>query len=567
MKFRLIARHLGLLLLVLGGCMLVATLAELLGFGRDGPNVEPVAEAFGAGLATCASLGGGLLFLGRRTATQRQARAAARSRGERYAGPQLTRRDAMAMVAAGWVLGAGVAALPFFSWAWLHTDEVVPAVSAGPDAPAPEEAAGTPVTPAGKVVQAAGFDHPFRSFAACYFEAMSGMTTTGASVLGTAPHDIESLPSGLLLWRSLIQWLGGLGIVVLFVAVLPLLGVGGKTLVQFETTGPVKQGVRPRIADAARELWLIYLGLSAACCGLLVWPGGLSLFDAVNHTFTALATGGFSTRNASAGAYDSVPVDLVLVLFMLLAGVNFGLYHQAINGRWRAVLQDAELRTYLLIVLAATLVIAAMLVGSELTLTTGQPREAGVLESLRHSLFQVVSVMTTTGYATADFDQWGFVPKAILVGLMFVGGCASSTGGGIKVVRILTVFKVFGATLEKVYRPTVVRTVKIGGAPLSEGVKESVLIFVLTMIGLFVAGALVLRLLEPDQLTVVGAATASAATLMNIGPGLQAVGPMNNFGFFGSDSLIVMSLLMALGRLEVFALLVVLTPRFWRNTT
>ena len=155
-------------------------------------------------------------------------------------------------------------------------------------------AEGQPLNPEGKVVQVAGFDHPFRNFAACYFEAMSGMTTTGASVLGTAPHDIESLPAGLLLWRSLIQWLGGLGIVVLFVAVLPLLGVGGKTLVQFETTGPVKQGVKPRISDAARELWIIYLGLTAACCVLLMWPGGMNLFDAVNHTFTAMATGGFS---------------------------------------------------------------------------------------------------------------------------------------------------------------------------------------------------------------------------------------------------------------------------------
>ena len=644
MKFRLIARNLGLLLLVLCACMALATVVELVGFGSDAGDKEPVAEAFGAGLATSLLLGGGLLYLGRYTPAQRENREEARKRKERWAGPQLTRRDAMLMVATGWVLGAGVAALPFFSWAWLHPVEVahlvdaVPAAEAEsgadvdgaevetgparrdrveapplevlrpegdadpapaadgpprptaapeaapeapPEAPAPVPAelveeveeqtplrvdpAGRPVNPEGKVVQAAGFDHPFRNFAACYFEAMSGMTTTGASVLGTAPHDIESLPAGLLLWRSLIQWLGGLGIVVLFVAVLPLLGVGGKTLVQFETTGPVKQGVKPRISDAARELWTIYLGLSVSCCALLVWPGGMSFFDAVNHTFTTLATGGFSTRNASAGAYDSVAVDLVLVLFMVLAGVNFGLYHQALHRRWRTIWRDAELRTYLGIIAVATLVIAGFLVGTELTLTTGQTRVAGVFESVRQALFQVVSVMTTTGFSTADFDRWGFLPEFLLVLVMFVGGCASSTGGGIKVVRILTLFKIFAAGLERVYRPTVVRTVKIGGAAITDEVKQGVMMFTLTMIGLFVLGAVVLKVLEPQALDVTSAATASAATLFNIGPGLGAVGPVNNFGFFGTDSLLVMSLLMALGRLEVFALLVVVTPRFWRS--
>ena len=371
--------------------------------------------------------------------------------------------------------------------------------SSTPAAPGRVNAEGKPLNAEGKVVQAAGFDHPFRNFAACYFEAMSGMTTTGASVLGTAPHDIESLPAGLLLWRSLIQWLGGLGIVVLFVAVLPLLGVGGKTLVQFETTGPVKQGVKPRISDAARELWIIYLGLTAACCVLLMGPGGMNLFDAVNHTFTAMATGGFSTRNASAGAYDSVPVDLILVLFMLLAGVNFKLYHQVIHRRWRTVWKDAELRTYLGIVAVVSLVIAACILGTETTLTTGETRVAGVGESLRQSVFQVVSVMTTTGYATSDYDRWGFFPEFLLVAVMFVGGCAGSTGGGIKVVRILTVFKIFAADLEKVYRPTVVRTVKIGGSAITDSVRGGVMMFVLTMIGLFVIGGVVLRMLEPGK--------------------------------------------------------------------
>ena len=593
MKLRLIARNLGLLMLVLCGCMAAATAAELVGFGpHEGAN-EPVAEAFGAGLLTSLGLGGGLLFLGRRTPGEREARAAAKRRGERWAGPQLTRRDALAMVAAGWVLGAGVAALPFFSWAWLHPVGAV-AEAAGPVAsaasgadgaaaetgpaleevtdppPAGPESPGSPGAASGEAAPAsrrpvAGFDHPFRGFAACYFEAMSGMTTTGASVLGTAPHDIESLPAGLLLWRSLIQWLGGLGIVVLFVAVLPLLGVGGKTLIRFEATGPVKQGVKPRISDAARGLWFVYLGLSAACCALLLWPGGMSLFDAVNHTLTTMATGGFSTRNASAGAYDSVAVDAVLVVFMALAGVSFGLHHQALRGRWWVVCRDAELRAYVGIIAAATLVIAAFLVGTELTLTTGQTREAGVFESLRQALFQVVSVMTTTGFATADFDRWGFVPGFVLVLVMFVGGCAGSTGGGIKVVRVVTLWKVFAAELERVYRPTVVRAVRIGGAPLTDEVRQGVMVFTLTMIGLFVLGAVALRVLEPEALDVTSAATASAATLLNIGPGLGAVGPVNNFGFFGADSLLVMSLLMALGRLEVFALLVVLTPRFWRD--
>lgn len=518
MNYSMIARQLGLLLMVLGVCMGAVTVAEVLGFGHDDfGHTEPVAQAFFVGLAVNLGLGGALWFFGRKRNGVHDV---------------LGRRDAMLLVALSWIIGAATAAIPFNAWVWLSSNPEVGG-------------------------------HPFGDYINCYFESMSGLTTTGASILNDAPYDIESLPAGLLLWRSAIQWFGGLGIVVLFVAVLPLVGVGGKKLVQFETTGPTKQGVRPRVKETARALWLIYLGLTI-CCALLLCVFGMSAFDAINHTFAALATGGFSTRNASVGAYNSWGIDGTLTLFMIFAGVNFGLYYQLLSRKWSDVWGDPELRWYLGIIVVGTLVIAGYLWGTTLTLTTGQQVHADALTALRQSAFQVASIQTTTGFATADFDRWAFAPKAILVTLMFVGGCAGSTGGGIKVIRIVSVVKIVFAEVERVFRPTVVRTVRFGGAVLDDTLREAVLVFTLIMLGLFFAGAVSLRLLEPG-LDFVSAATASAATLFNIGPGLHRVGPTHNFAFFSDGSKVIMSVLMALGRLEVFALLVLLTPRFWRG--
>ncbi len=443
---------------------------------------------------------------------------------------EIGRREAMLLVALSWLVGAGLSALPYRLWAAMETD-----------------------------VQK--YDLAFESSVNCYFEAMSGLTTTGSTVLS----DIASLPGSLLLWRSLTHWLGGLGIVVLFVAVLPLLGVGGKRLFRVEAPGPAAGGVRPRIQETARALWLIYLGLTVAEI-LSLRVLGLDWFDSVCHTFATLATGGFSTRNASVGEINSAAVDTVIIVFMMLAGVNFGLYYMALRGRWAAIKEDRELRAYLGIMVVASVVITACLTGFPVLTTTGQHAAEGLGETIRHSVFQVVAVQTTTGFCTADFNLWPFLPKAILVIVMFVGASGGSTGGGIKVVRCLIAFKVLLAEIEHVFRPKVVRTIRLGRSKVDAEMRQSSVAYVLIIVVLFLIGAVLLMLLEGgSEIDFVTAATASAATLNNIGPGLARVGAIENFGWFSDASKLVMSLLMALGRLEVFAIAVLFMPSFWRS--
>ena len=517
MNLRLVLRQLGLLLLVLGGCLGAVTGVEAAQW-EGGSLAEPRATlALGVSMVISGGLGGTLYLLCR---PRRELEHVAELPG---------RREALLLVALSWAVGGAVSAVPYFLWANL--------VAAG----------------------GATDGHPFESAVRCYFEAVSGLTTTGASVLS----DIEALPRGILLWRSLTQWLGGLGIVVLFVAVLPTLGVGGKKLFQAEAPGPTQPGVRPRIRDTARALWLIYLGLTVALT-LLLWSLGMTLFDAVCHTFTTLATGGFSNYNASVAHYDSAAIDLVVVLFMVFAGINFGLYYQVLRGRFKGVWKDPELRLYLGLLLGAGFVVAGAIYGTSFTTLGGKQVDAGAWEAIRYGLFQVASIHTSTGYATADFDQWAFLPQAVLVTLMFIGGSAGSTAGGIKVIRVLVVFRVLVAEIEKAFRPTVVRPIKVGKAAVSPELRQALLVYVLTVLALFGLGAVALMLLEPaGAIDFTTAATAAAATLNNIGPGLGMVGPTNNFGFFSEPSLAVMTVLMVLGRLEVYAVLALLLPRFW----
>jgi trk system potassium uptake protein TrkH len=521
MNYRQIIRLLGLLLLVLAGCMAAALAVEMLGVLGHSSAERMAAYALTWAAAITATIGGLAWYLGR---DEKQ--------------DHLNRRDALLLVSLGWLIGGALSALPYYAWAKLG----------GPIA--------MPDTPA----------HPFNSFIACYFEAMSGLSTTGATVLNTAPNDIESVPKGLLLWRAFTHWLGGLGIVVLFVAVLPIVGLGGKKLFHAESAGPRSPGVKPRIRDTARTLWLIYLTLTVVLA-LLYALAGMTWFDAVCHTFATLATGGFSTKNASMGAYYDMPlIDWITILFMLLAGVNFGLYYMIANGRWRDVLQDRELRLYLIIIASASAIIAAYIFHHTIVITDGTERQAGFVEAIRGSLFQVIAIMTTTGYATIDFDQWAFFPKAILLGLMFVGGCAGSTGGGIKVIRILIAAKVILAEFEKIFRPNVVKPIHVGRGTVDADAARSVLIYILSVVVIFYLGAVGLMILEPTgSLSFTSAATASIATLMNIGPGLQAVGAVQNYGFFTPASMLLMTLLMALGRLEIFVVLVLLNPRFWHD--
>jgi trk system potassium uptake protein TrkH len=383
--------------------------------------------------------------------------------------------------------------------------------------------------------------------------------------------DVESLPRSLLLWRAVLHWFGGLGIVVLFVAVLPSLGVAGKRLFRSEATGPSKQGVRPQIRDTARILWFIYCGITALeIVALLI--AGMDAFEAVCHSFATVATGGFSTRNASIAAYQSPSIEIIITLFMALSGVNFGLYDRLLRGQWRSVLRDPELRTYFAIMIAGigVLTLALLLQADRMEIVGGQPEPISIGSAIRHSAFTASSMQTTTGFATADFDYWPFLAKAALVFLMFVGGCAGSTASGFKVIRFWIVLKVLHREFEKVFRPQIVRPVRLGGAALDDDLRLATVSFVLFFIILFALGSVLIMAFEHaaahDGCTFTTASTASLATLSNVGPGLGLVGPSQNYGWFTTPSLMVMSLLMALGRLEIFAIIVLLMPRFWRGT-
>ena len=443
--------------------------------------------------------------------------------------PSFGRREALLLVAISWLLGAALAAAPFRMWTLLA------------EGPAP--------------------DHAFHGYVDCYFEAMSGLTTTGATVL----TKIHELPRSILLWRALTHWLGGLGIVVLFVAVLPGLGVGGKKLFRFEAPGPDPEGVRPHIRETARILWLIYLGLTVAEI-LALRVAGMDWFQSVCHTFATLATGGFSTSDTSIGGFHSVAIDTIIIFFMICAGVNFGVYYQVIRGRFRQLLFDAELHAYLGLILIAGAVVSICLIQHPIVTTDGRALDGHVGEAIQHGVFQAVSVQTTTGFCTADFNQWPFLAKGLMILLMFIGGSAGSTGGGLKVVRILICVKVLMAEIERVFRPYVVRPTRIGRVTIDDDLQRSTVAYVLGVIVVWVLGAGLLMLIEgPQEIDFGTAGTASVATLFNIGPGLGRVGAVEHYGWFTDASKVVMSLLMAIGRLEVFAIIVLFSPRFWRG--
>lgn len=381
------------------------------------------------------------------------------------------------------------------------------------------------------------------------FETMSGFTTTGSTIL----IEIEALPQSLLFWRSLTQWLGGMGIIVLSLAILPMLGVGGMQLFKAEVPGPTADRLKPRIQDTAKMLWGVYFILTMVET-LLLMVGGMSFFDALCHSFTTLATGGFSTQNSSIAAYDSSYIDGVITLFMILAGINFALHFQVLRGKAREFFRSEELRVYLGIILIATVIIMIFNWSGGIYLPFG--------ENLRYSIFQVSSIMTTTGFATADYELWLVLPQYILVLLMFIGGCAGSTGGGMKVARILLLFKHAQVQVFRLIHPRAIRLVKLGNHPVDKDVLQSILGFFALFIGVFVVGSL---LLAASGMDLVSAGGAVVACLSNIGPGLGTVGPVDNFAHvpdFGKSVLIVC---MLMGRLELFTVLVLFFPSFWHK--
>ena len=537
MNFRHVLRQLGLLLIVLALAMAVASGVEFFGLMEEKHSERMSFYALLTGTVISGLVGICLWLFGGSAVTE-----------------FINRRDALLLVALGWLVGAAMAALPYYAWAKLG----------GP--PGLTGAAVMRETTRAATGETGPPGHAFESYTACYFESMSGLTTTGATVLAGSPYDIEALPRGLLLWRALTHWLGGLGIVVLFVAVLPVVGMGGKKLFQVEAPGPKQQGVRPRIRETARVLWLIYLALTVAQF-TAYRLAGMPSFDSICHTFATLATGGFSTQNASIGQYHTSPlIDWITILFMILAGVNFGLYYQVVNRKFTNVFRDPELRLYLTIIGSVTLIVGLWTVGKTSVITTGDTYRPGLGNALRDGLFQVVSIQTTTGFATIDFNQWEFLPKALLVGLMFVGGCAGSTGGGCKVIRVLIAFKIIATEFERVFRPNVVKPVRVGGGVIDPDAARSVLIYLILIALLFAGGAMLLMVFESHgSIDFITSSTAALSCLMNVGPGLGMVGAVENYGFFNPASLMLLSILMALGRLEVFAILVLFLPRFWRD--
>ncbi len=431
---------------------------------------------------------------------------------------ELYRREATAMVGLGWFLSALAGALPFY------------------------------------------FADAFPTFIDCYFESMSGFTTTGSSVL----QNFDALPRSLHFWRCFTHFLGGMGIIVLFVALLPFLGGSGRSLLRSEVPGPVTETFTPHVKDTAVLLWKIYCSFVIAETLILMFCG-MGPFDAICHSFATLATGGFSTNGASIAGFNSVAVELTILFFMIAAGSNFSLFYIILRGNRRALLQDPEWRVYLGIIVCSTLAIAAMLVYHNTV--------DSIFTALRQSAFQVVSLMTTTGFATANFDQWPPATKSILVTLMFLGGCAGSTGGGIKIIRWVTLMKIGRQQIEQVYSPRTVRKLRMGNMVIEDRLQTSILSFFFLWMFIIFIGILAVALIEGPVRASEGSAgvklitivTSVITTLNNIGPGLGNVGPEENFAFFKPATKVLLTFFMVLGRLELYTILVLFVPKFWRQ--
>ncbi len=394
-----------------------------------------------------------------------------------------------------------------------------------------------------------------------FFETMSGYTTTGASII----DDIEVLPEGILFWRSLTHWIGGMGIIVLAIAILPLLGIGGMQLFAAEAPGPSADKLHPRITDTAKRLWLIYFGYTMAET-ILLKVAGMSFFDAINHSLATLSTGGFSTKNASLAHWNDQPlIQYIVIVFMFLAGSNFVLSYFAFKGKVQKVLRDEEFKYYAiftsLIVIAVALVIYYK---AEVPVSDYHPMVLGNAEhAFRHGLFQVVAVVTTTGFVSADFTAWTPFITVFFFGLMFAGGSAGSTAGGIKIMRHILIIKNGLLEFKRTLHPNAVIPVRFNNKTVTEHVVYNVIGFFVLYMLLFVIGALVLGFLGLDFETAIGGA---ASSLGNVGPAFGTLSPLNNFNSLPLLGKWWCGFLMLAGRLELFTVLILMTPYFWKRT-
>ena len=393
-------------------------------------------------------------------------------------------------------------------------------------------------------------DGVFTSPVDAIFESVSGFTTTGATVL----TEIEAAMSrSMHWWRIEMHWLGGMGIIVLFIAVLPSMGAGGKMLFRSEVPGPITDGLKPRIREASAALWQIYIALTLTQTAALMILGGLDLWNASAHAMSTVATGGFSTMNASVGGFDSAWVDWITSLFMFLGGVNFSLYFLGYQGRWSAALQDREFRVYLFIVLLTCLVVTLCIL----------PRHDGsLLRALRYGMFQTLAVITTTGFGTDDLDAYPNLARTLLFSLMFVGGCAGSTSGGVKIFRYVVMAKAAKIQLQRTFRPQVVVPLKVRGVAIDDDVVRGIFTFFIAFLFIFAIGSVLMSTMTPDLET---AMSATIACLGSVGPGLAEVGPTKSYAFLPDAAKLLLSSLMVFGRLELFTLLLLLTPSFWQR--
>ena len=395
-----------------------------------------------------------------------------------------------------------------------------------------------------------------------FFETLSGYSTTGSSIL----TDIESLPKGILFWRSATHWIGGMGIIVLTVAILPLLGIGGMQLFMAEAPGPSTDKLHPRISATAKRLWLIYVSLTLTEF-LLLRVAGMTWFDAINHAMATMSTGGFSTKNASLAHYNGMPmVQYIVIAFMLIAGTNFVLSYFALKGKIKKVFQSEEFKYYFFGILILSSLIAILILffqDPNLKSTINHPMVYGETESaIRHALFSVISVITTTGFVSADFTMWSFFATGIFFSLFFVGGSAGSTSGGVKIVRHIVMLKNSFLEFKKALHPNAIVPVRYDGKTVSQTIVFNIISFFIIYMCIFIVSSTILTFFGLDFISALGAA---ASSLGNIGPAIGSVSPVDNYAHLSVGAKWFCSFLMLIGRLELFTVLILFSPFFWRK--
>lgn len=385
------------------------------------------------------------------------------------------------------------------------------------------------------------------SFTDAFFETLSGYTTTGASVI----TDLDIIPRDILFWRSMTQWIGGMGIIVLAVAILPILGIGGMQLFVAESPGLKADKLAPKIRDTAKRLWLIYVGLTAAEFVMLK-IAGMSWFDSINHALTTMATGGFSTQNSSAAEF-SPAIQYIITFFMFLAGTSFTLTYFAVVGNFKKVFQNEEFRFYTGIILLTTV---------SVSIVVASVTDGGFEKAFRDSIFQIISLITTTGFVSADYTSWTSFITMVFFILLFFGGSAGSTAGGVKIVRHIILVKNSILELKRQLHPSAIIPVRLNGRAVEESITYNVVAFIMTYIIIFAVGSVVMTMFGVDLLTAMGSV---ATSLGNVGPGIGNVGPVDNFAWLPSGAKWFLAILMLVGRLELFTVLILFTPYFWRK--